>query len=77
MKERPILMCGEMVRSTLADRKLQTRRVMSIKAPLPAPHEILNNRADDWEMYGVKQQDGLPIACFNYKLANYWQNMAV
>lgn len=31
MKERPILMCGDMVRATLEDRKTKTRRVITAK----------------------------------------------
>lgn len=41
MKERPILMCGEMVRATLEGRKTQTRRILN------PPPELLFRLTDD------------------------------
>jgi hypothetical protein len=47
---------------------------VSIVAPRPEPHEILNNDPDGWELYDVKPDGGKMQACFNYKRADYWQH---
>lgn len=57
MKEHPILMCGDMVRATLADRKTQTRRVVKgvTRCPYGAAGDHLWVR-ETWRETGTAQR---------------------
>lgn len=57
MKEKPILMCGEMVRATLEDRKTQTRRIINFPDNLfdDVPFCLSSSIDEDGVMFGDSQ----------------------
>lgn len=66
MKDRPILMCGQMVRQTLADIKTQTRRVIKNMPPKPGDGAYFDayNGGPFWNWWTHNNKCALPqIKC--------------